>query len=123
LLTPTRIYVRALHELKKWKVEVKGCCHITGGGFYENIPRMLPEGIEAVINKGSYEIPAIFRMLQKDGNIEEKVMYNTYNMGLGMIIAVDKTDGDKALKLIQASGERAYIVGETRSGARGIRLV
>ncbi len=123
LLTPTRIYVKALNELKKGKVEIRGCCNITGGGFYENIPRMLPEGIEAVIDTKSYEIPAIFEMLKKDGDINEKIMYNTYNMGIGMIIAVDKADADRALRLIQASGERACIIGETRSGARGIRLI
>lgn len=122
LLTPTKIYVKALKELKAGKVTVKACSHITGGGFYENIPRMLPEGIHAYINQNSYEIPPIFGMLQKDGDIEQKIMFNTYNMGLGMIIAVAPKDADKALKLLQAAGEKAYIVGEAKSGVKGVSL-
>lgn len=122
LLTPTKIYVKALKELKAGKVTVKACSHITGGGFYENIPRMLPEGIHAYIHQNSYEIPPIFGMLQKDGDIEQKIMYNTYNMGLGMIIAVAPKDADKALKLLQAAGERAFIVGEAKSGVKGVSL-
>lgn len=122
LLTPTKIYVRALKGLKQGGVVIKACSHITGGGFYENIPRMLPEGIEARVNKGSYNIPPIFGMLQKDGDIDEKVMYNTYNMGLGMIIAVEAKDADKALKLIEAAGEKAYIVGEAVNGTKGVSL-
>ncbi len=122
LLTPTKIYVKALKELKAGKVTVKACSHITGGGFYENIPRMLPEGIHAYINQNSYEIPPIFGMLQKDGDIEQKIMYNTYNMGLGMIIAVAPKDADKALRLLQTAGEKAYIVGEAKSGVKGVSL-
>jgi phosphoribosylformylglycinamidine cyclo-ligase len=122
LLTPTKIYVKALRELKNGKVTVKACSHITGGGFYENIPRMLPEGIVASINKNSYEIPPIFGMLQKDGEIDQKIMYNTYNMGLGMVIAVDKKDADQALKLLQAAGEKAYIIGEAMAGTKGVIL-
>ncbi len=122
LLTPTKIYVRALKALKAGKVKVKGCSHITGGGFYENIPRMLPEGIHAYIRQNSYEIPPIFGMLQKDGDIEERIMYNTYNMGLGMILAVDSKDADQALKLLQAAGEKAYIVGEAKTGVKGVSL-
>lgn len=122
LLTPTKIYVKTLRELRNGKVTIKACSHITGGGFYENIPRMLPEGIQAVINRNSYNIPPIFGMLQMDGDIEEKIMYNTYNMGLGMVIAVDKKDADKAVKLIDAAGEKAYIIGETKTGAKGVLL-
>jgi phosphoribosylformylglycinamidine cyclo-ligase len=122
LLTPTKIYVKALKGLKQGGVNIKACSHITGGGFYENIPRMLPEGIEARVNKKSYTIPPIFEMLQKDGDIDEKVMYNTYNMGLGMVIAVEEKDADKALKLIEAAGEKAYIVGEAVNGTKGVSL-
>ncbi len=122
LLTPTKIYVKALKELKNGNVTVKACSHITGGGFYENIPRMLPEGIVASINRNSYEIPPIFGMLQKDGDIEQKIMYNTYNMGLGMILAVDKKEADQAMKLIQAAGEKAYIIGEAKEGTKGVIL-
>ncbi|HKL79324.1 MAG TPA: phosphoribosylformylglycinamidine cyclo-ligase, partial [Mobilitalea sp.] len=112
LLTPTKIYVKALKALGNANLNIKACSHITGGGFYENIPRMLPEGIHAYINKNSYDVPAIFGMLQKDGDIDQQIMYNTYNMGLGMIIVVDKKDVDKAVKLIQAAGEKASIIGE-----------
>ena len=122
LLTPTKIYVKALQSLKKGNVTIKACSHITGGGFYENIPRMLPEGIHAIVQKNSYDIPLIFGMLSKDGDIEEKVMYNTYNMGLGMIIAVDSKDAHKAVQLINEAGERASIVGELKSGTKGVSL-
>ena len=122
LLTPTKIYVKALKELKKGNVVIKACSHITGGGFYENIPRMLTDNTHAYINKNSYDIPPIFSMLSKDGDIDEQVMYNTYNMGLGMIIAVDSKDADTAVKLIQAAGEKAYFVGEIRTGAKGVSL-
>ncbi|MBH1939289.1 phosphoribosylformylglycinamidine cyclo-ligase [Mobilitalea sibirica] len=122
LLTPTKIYVKALKELKKGSVKVKACSHITGGGFYENIPRMLPEGINAFVNKNSYKIPPIFEMLSKDGDIEEHIMYNTYNMGIGMMIAVDQTDADKAVQLIEAAGEKAYIIGEAKNGTKGVTL-
>lgn len=122
LLTPTKIYVNALKGLKQGQVIVKACSHITGGGFFENIPRMLPEGIQAKIKKNSYEIPAIFNMLSTDGDIEEKVMYNTYNMGLGMVIAVDSKEADKAVKLITAAGEKAFIIGEAVNGPKGVSL-
>ena len=122
LLTPTKIYVKALKSLKDSNVLVKACSHVTGGGFYENIPRMLPQGIRAVVNKNAYEVPAIFKMLQKEGNIEEKMMYNTYNMGIGMVIAVDPTQADAALKAIQAAGETAYILGEVQEGEKGITI-
>ena len=122
LLTPTKIYVKALKSLKNGNVTVKACSHITGGGFYENIPRMLPEGIHAMIKKNSYTVPPIFGMLQKDGDIEEKIMYNTYNMGIGMLIAVASEDTDQAVKLIEAAGEKAYIIGEAVSGTKGVTL-
>ncbi len=122
LLTPTKIYVRALKSLKEGGVEVKACCHITGGGFYENIPRMLKDGVTAVIRKDSYPIPPIFGMLRVDGNIEEKMMYNTYNMGIGMMLCVEADKADAAVRCIEAAGERAYVVGEVENGERGIRL-
>ncbi len=122
LLTPTRIYVRALQSLKRGGVTVKACSHITGGGFYENIPRMLPEGIHAMIRKSSYEVPPIFGMLSKDGDIEEQIMYNTYNMGIGMLIAVDSSQADKAVRLLEDAGERAFVVGEAVNGVKGVTL-
>jgi phosphoribosylformylglycinamidine cyclo-ligase len=122
LLTPTKIYVKALQGLKNGNVTIKACSHITGGGFYENIPRMLPEGIHAMVKKNSYDIPPIFKMLSTDGDIEEHVMYNTYNMGIGMLIAVDSKDADKAVKLINAAGEKAFIIGEAVNGTKGVSL-
>lgn len=122
LLTPTKIYVKALRSLKDGGVTVKACSHITGGGFYENIPRMLPEGVRAFVKKNSYEIPPIFEMLAKDGDIAEQIMYNTYNMGLGMMVAVDPTQVDEAIRLIEAAGEKAYVVGEVKSGDKGVTV-
>ncbi|HEX3022395.1 MAG TPA: AIR synthase-related protein, partial [Lachnospiraceae bacterium] len=122
LLTPTKIYVKALRSLKDGGVTVKACSHITGGGFYENIPRMLPEGVRAFVRKNSYPIPPIFGMLAKDGAIAEQMMYNTYNMGLGMMIAVDSTDVDNAIRLIEAAGEKAYVVGEVKNGEKGVTV-
>lgn len=122
LLTPTRIYVNGLKSLKKGGITVKACSHITGGGFYENIPRMLPEGVHAFIRKSSYEIPPIFKMLQKDGNISEKMMYNTYNMGIGMVIGVSQKEADKALNLLRAAGETPYMIGEVKNGEKGVTL-
>lgn len=122
LLTPTKIYVKALKALKDGGVTVKACSHITGGGFYENIPRMLPEGIRAYVKVGSYTVPAIFKMLQKDGDIAEEMMYNTYNMGIGMMIAVKPEEADKAVALLKAAGETAYIVGEVKKGEKGVTL-
>ena len=120
LLTPTKIYVKALKSLKTTGVRVKACSHITGGGFYENIPRMLKDGVRAVVRKDSYEVPAIFNMMAKDGNIEEYMMYNTYNMGIGMIVAVDKENADKAVATLKAAGETAYIIGEVVEGEKGV---
>ena len=122
LLAPTKIYVKALKSLKNGGVKVKACSHITGGGFYENIPRMLPEGVHAVVHKDSYEVPAIFKLMAEKGNVEEKVMYNTYNMGIGMVIAVDPADKDKALALLEEAGEKAYVVGEIVVGEAGVTL-
>ncbi|MBO5032456.1 MAG: phosphoribosylformylglycinamidine cyclo-ligase [Lachnospiraceae bacterium] len=122
LLAPTRIYVKALKSVKDAGVTIKGCSHITGGGFYENIPRMLPEGVRAVVKKDSYEVPAIFKMMQKVGNLEEKMMYNTYNMGLGMVLALDPADVDKAVAAIQAAGETAYVVGTVEAGEKGVTV-
>ncbi|WP_455714813.1 phosphoribosylformylglycinamidine cyclo-ligase [Anaerosporobacter sp.] len=122
LLTPTKIYVKALRSLKDGGITVKACSHITGGGFYENIPRMLPEGVRAFVKKNSYEVPPIFDMLAKDGNIAEQMMYNTYNMGLGMMVAVDPTQVDEAIRLIEAAGEKAYVVGEVKSGDKGVTV-
>ena len=112
LIEPTKIYVKALKAVRESGVTIKGCSHITGGGFYENIPRMLPDGICAKVKKGSYDVPAIFKLLQSAGKIEERIMYNTYNMGIGMVIAVDPDDADKAVKALEAAGENAYIIGE-----------
>ncbi|GFH97003.1 phosphoribosylformylglycinamidine cyclo-ligase [Lachnospiraceae bacterium] len=122
LLAPTRIYVKAMKSVKDAGVTVKGCSHITGGGFYENIPRMLPEGVNAQVNKGSYQVPAIFRLLQEKGGIAEQMMYNTYNMGIGMLLAVDAADAEKAVKAIEAAGERAWIAGICQAGEKGVTL-
>lgn len=120
LLRPTKIYVKALKEIKNAGVTVKACSHITGGGFYENIPRMLKEGTRAVIEKNSYEVPALFKLLAKTGDIEEHVMYNTYNMGIGMCVAVDKCDADKAISAIKNAGEDAVVLGEIGNGDKDI---
>ena len=122
LLTPTRIYVKALKALKNGGVKVKGCSHITGGGFYENIPRMLPDGINAQIEKNSYDIPPIFGLIARTGEIEEHMMYNTYNMGLGMVLALDPADADKAVEILNAAGEKAFIVGKCVEGEKGVTL-
>lgn len=122
LLTPTKIYVKALKAVKKAGVTIKGCSHITGGGFYENIPRMLPEGVRAVVRKDSYEVPAIFKLLAETGDIDEKMMYNTYNMGIGMMVAVDSADADAALAALKEAGETAYVVGEIENGEKGVTV-
>ena len=120
LLTPTRIYVKALKSVRDAGVTVKGCSHITGGGFYENIPRMLPDGVTAVVNKDSYPVLPIFKLLQKTGNLEEKMMYNTYNMGLGMVLAVDAADADKTLAALKEAGEAAYVIGKVEAGSKEV---
>ena len=123
LLTPTIIYVKALRSVKEGGVTIKGCSHITGGGFYENIPRMLHDGVRAQIKADSYEIPPIFDMLAKDGDIAKEMMYNTYNMGIGMMLAVDAADADKTVELVNKSGQKAFIVGEIIKGEKGVTLV
>jgi phosphoribosylformylglycinamidine cyclo-ligase len=122
LIEPTIIYVKAMKSVKDAGVVVKGCSHITGGGFYENIPRMLPNDITAKVNKNSYEVPALFNMLAKNGNIEEHMMYNTFNMGIGMVLAVDKADVDKTMEAIKKAGEVPYVLGETVKGSEGVIL-
>ena len=122
LLAPTIIYVKALKSVKNAGVTIKGCSHITGGGFYENIPRMLPDNITAVVDKNSYEVPAIFKLMAKKGDIEEHMMYNTFNMGIGMVLAIDPADVDKTIKAIEAAGEKAFVIGKTKSGEKGVEL-
>lgn len=122
LLAPTRIYVKALKAVKEAGVTVKACSHITGGGFYENVPRMLKDGTHAVVKKDSYPVPPIFKLLAAKGNVEEQMMYNTYNMGLGMIVAVDPADVDKTMEAMKAAGETPYVVGSIEEGEKGVTL-
>ena len=122
LIAPTKIYVKALKAVKDAGVAIKACSHITGGGFYENIPRMLPEGVRAFVKKDSYEVPAIFRLLASKGNIDEQMMYNTYNMGIGMILAVDPAQAESAVAAIREAGEIPYIIGEVKAGEKGVEL-
>ena len=123
LLAPTKIYVKALKAVRDKNIKIKACSHITGGGFYENIPRMLIEDTKAVVRKDSYEIPAIFKLIAKTGDIKEEMMYNTFNMGLGMVIAVDKSDVSKTLEALKSSGESAYEIGYIEKGTKGIELI
>ena len=122
LLAPTKIYVKALRNVKEAGVRIKGCSHVTGGGFYENIPRMLPDNVRAVIKKDSYEVPAIFRMMAREGDVAEEMMYNTYNMGIGMVLALDAADVDKAMAAIKAAGETPYVIGQVEAGEKGVTL-
>lgn len=122
LIAPTKIYVKALKAVKDAGIRIKGCSHITGGGFYENIPRMLPQGIRAVVKKDSYHIPPIFKLLQEKGNLEEKMMYNTYNMGLGMILAVEADKAEAVMNAVNSTGETAYIVGHAEAGEKGVTI-
>ncbi len=122
LLAPTKIYVKALRAVKEAGVRIKSCSHITGGGFYENVPRMLPEGKHAVIEKNSYEVPAIFKMMAREGQVEEKMMYNTYNMGIGMVLGVNAADVEKTIEAIRAAGETAYVIGKVEDGEKGVTL-
>ena len=122
LLAPTKIYVKALKSIKEAGVTVKACSHITGGGFYENVPRMLKEGTRAVIRKDSYPVPPVFDMLAEEGNIEEHMMYNTYNMGLGMVLAVDEADVDRTMEAVRTAGESPYVVGQIEAGEKGVDL-
>ena len=123
LLAPTRIYVKALKSVKNAGVKVKACSHVTGGGFYENIPRMLKDGVCAIIEKDSYPIPQIFTLMAEKGNIEETMMYNTFNMGLGMVVAVDAADVEKTMEAIKAAGDTPYVVGKIVAGEKGVQLV
>ena len=123
LLAPTKIYVRALKSVKENGIKIKACSHITGGGFYENIPRMLTEGTKAVVKKDSYEVPAIFTLMAKKGDISEEMMYNTFNMGIGMVISVDKGDVEKTLDVINKAGEKAFEIGYIDKGTKGIELI
>ena len=122
LLTPTRIYVKALKEVKASGIKVKACCHITGGGFYENVPRMLREGICAVIEKDSYPVPELFQMLADKGHICEEMMYNTYNMGIGMIVAVDPSEVERTMEAIKKAGETPYVIGSVKEGEKGVTI-
>ena len=122
LIAPTKIYVKTMKSIKNAGVRVKGCSHITGGGFYENIPRMLPDGVRAVVKKDSYEVPPIFKMLQTDGEIEEHMMYNTFNMGIGLVLAVDPKAVDTTMEAIKAAGETPYVIGSVEAGEKGVTL-
>lgn len=122
LLVPTRIYVKALKAVKNAGVKIHACSHITGGGFYENVPRMLKDGVQAVIKKDSYPVPPIFGMMQKKGNIDEKIMYNTFNMGIGMVVAVDAADVEKAMEAMKAAGDIPYVIGTVEAGEKGVSL-
>ena len=123
LIAPTKIYVKALRSVKEAGVRVKACSHITGGGFYENVPRMLNDGVKAVVEKDSYPVPPIFTKLAKEGNVDEHAMYNTYNMGIGMIMAVDPADVDKTVEAVKAAGETPYVIGKIEAGEKGVKLV
>lgn len=122
LITPTKIYVKALKSVKDAGITIKGCSHITGGGFYENVPRMLHDGVRAEIKKNSYDVPPIFKMLAKEGKIEEHVMYNTFNMGIGMVLALAEADVHSAISAIEAAGEKAFVIGDVLSGEKGVEL-
>ena len=122
LIAPTKIYVKTMRSIKEAGVRVKGCSHITGGGFYENVPRMLPDGVKAVIKKDSYPVPPIFRMLEKEGDIEEKIMYNTFNMGIGLVLGVDPADVEKTMEAVRAAGETPYVIGQVEAGEKGAEV-
>ena len=122
LLAPTRIYVKALKAVKQAGVRVKACSHITGGGFYENVPRMLKDGVRAVIKKDSYPVPPIFPMMQKKGEIDETIMYNTFNMGIGMVVAVDAAAAGKAMEAMRSAGDTPYVIGSIEAGEKGVTL-
>ena len=122
LIEPTRIYVKALKNVKNSGVKVKGCSHITGGGFYENVPRMLPEGMKAIIKKDSYQVPAIFDLIARAGDVKEEMMYNTFNMGIGMVIVVSQEEKAKAMKAIEEAGDKCFEVGYIKAGEKGVEL-
>ena len=122
LLAPTKIYVKALKSAKEAGVRIHACSHITGGGFYENVPRMLRDGVRAEIRKDSYEVPAIFRLMAEKGEVSEHVMYNTFNMGVGMVVAVDPADVEKTIEAFRAAGENSFVIGECKAGEKGVDL-
>ena len=122
LLAPTKIYVKALKTIKEAGVTIKACSHITGGGFQENVPRMLPEGKHAVIEKNSYEVPALFKLMAEKGNVEEDMMYNTYNMGIGMMVCVDPADVEKTMEAMRSAGDTPYVIGKIIDGEKGVTL-
>ena len=122
LLAPTRIYVKALKSAKEAGIRIHACSHITGGGFYENVPRMLKDGIRAEIRKDAYQVPAIFRLMAEKGEVSEHVMYNTFNMGVGMVVAVDPADALKTLEAFRAAGEKSFVIGECKAGEKGVDL-
>lgn len=122
LLAPTKIYVKALKSIREAGVTIQACSHITGGGFYENVPRMLRDGVVARIEKDSYPVPPIFRLMQKKGDVEEKIMYNTYNMGIGMVLAVRPEDVEKTMDAVTAAGEYPYRIGSIVEGQKGVEL-
>ncbi len=122
LLRPTKIYVDVLKAVQDAGCTIKGCSHITGGGFYENIPRMLPEGVTAVVQKKSYELPPIFRLMMEQGEVEEQMMYNTFNMGIGMVLAVAPEEVTRVLGAIEKTGETGHIIGSVEAGEKGVRL-
>ncbi len=122
LLEPTKIYVKPILKVLE-SVNIKGISHVTGGGFYENLPRMLNDKVALNINKNSYEIPAIFKLIQKEGNIPERDMYNTFNMGIGMAIIVSPENVEKTLDILKAEGEMAYEIGEVVEGNKEINII
>lgn len=122
LLVPTRIYVKALQAIMSAGIRIRACSHITGGGFYENVPRMLKDGLRAVVRKDSFPVLPIFQMLRETGNIAEQMMYNTFNMGIGMIVAVAKQEADRTMEALKAAGEAAYVIGFVKEGEKGVSL-
>ena len=122
LLAPTKIYVKALRAIREAGVRIRACSHITGGGFYENVPRMLRDGVCARIQKDSYPVPPVFRMMQEKGSVDEKMMYNTFNMGIGMVLAVRPEDTEKAMQAARAAGEYPYQIGVVEAGEKGVVL-
>ena len=121
LLVPTRIYVKALEAVRQ-ACQIKSVAHVTGGGWYENIPRSLPEGIKAVLDKNALPVPEIFSLIMEKGDIPERDMYNTFNMGVGLVIGVAPEDAEKAIKALEDSGEKAAVLGKCVSGEKGIEI-
>ncbi len=122
LLEPTRIYVKALRALRDSQIRVKACSHITGGGLYENVPRMLCEGVHAVINKRCYPVPPVFSVIQIKGEIPEDEMYHTFNMGIGMVLEVEMSEAERAMDILTEAGETPYFIGKTVAGEKGVTL-